>query len=339
MITIKEIAKQANVSIGTVDRVLHNRGRVAEDTKNKVMKIAKEGNYTSNVYARHLKLNKTYTIAVVLPEESNYWSMQKSGIEKGFKEYASLGFKISDHSLKNSDESALEAQIQEVIAQKPEGIIVAPTLLTSKSTALQALKESGIPFVFVDCNIPDAGSLTFVGQDASQSGKLAGQLLVPEYHNECMFYIVSSSASDLSNKTIASRIEGFKSYCTEFDVQEVNLERDGLTVAQLEKQLLEQGRAIHMFIPTCGAHGILSSMASSKEALKLCSVGYDLTENNTQLLEAGTVSYIIHQKPAKQGYTAVQALYKKIILQEDVPETHYMPIDIVTQQNLGYSER
>ncbi|MFT5641401.1 MAG: LacI family transcriptional regulator, partial [Cyclobacteriaceae bacterium] len=72
-ITIKQIAEKAGVSVGTVDRVLHNRGEVAKETREKVLKIAKEGNYSTNVFARSLKLNQSLRIAVILPDDNEYW--------------------------------------------------------------------------------------------------------------------------------------------------------------------------------------------------------------------------------------------------------------------------
>ena len=56
--TIKDIASLANVSIGTVDRVLHNRGEVNPDTRNRVMSFIEELGYTPNLIAKSLALKK-----------------------------------------------------------------------------------------------------------------------------------------------------------------------------------------------------------------------------------------------------------------------------------------
>ncbi len=56
--TVIEIAKRAGVSIGTVDRVLHNRGRVSEETRQRINAIISEEGYQPNPLARHLKRNR-----------------------------------------------------------------------------------------------------------------------------------------------------------------------------------------------------------------------------------------------------------------------------------------
>lgn len=58
MATIKEIANKVGVSIGTVDRALHNRGRVSEETKAKILTAMKELDYHPNDVAQKLTVNK-----------------------------------------------------------------------------------------------------------------------------------------------------------------------------------------------------------------------------------------------------------------------------------------
>ena len=73
--TIKDIAELSGVSKGTVDRVLHGRGKVSEKALKSVEKVLKEIDYQPNPMARSLKNNKIYTICVILPdpEQDAYW--------------------------------------------------------------------------------------------------------------------------------------------------------------------------------------------------------------------------------------------------------------------------
>lgn len=66
---IKEIASSLGISIGTVDRALHNRNGIRGDTRAKVLKMATSLNYKPNLVARRLKLNRQLRIGVHLPRE------------------------------------------------------------------------------------------------------------------------------------------------------------------------------------------------------------------------------------------------------------------------------
>ena len=66
----------AGVSIGTIDRVIHNRGEVAEKTRVKVQQYLKETNYSPNVMAQALKSKKRFHLVSLLPEssqENSFW--------------------------------------------------------------------------------------------------------------------------------------------------------------------------------------------------------------------------------------------------------------------------
>ena len=82
-IRIKDIAERAGVSVGTVDRVLHNRPNVSKTALEKVNKALKEMDYKPNVYASALAYNKSYTFYIVLPkhEQEAYWDEVEEGAQ------------------------------------------------------------------------------------------------------------------------------------------------------------------------------------------------------------------------------------------------------------------
>lgn len=73
--TISDVAEAAGVTIGTVDRVLHERGEVSEKTKEKVLRAVRELGYKTNVYASMLARNESHRIAVIMPMYSagEFW--------------------------------------------------------------------------------------------------------------------------------------------------------------------------------------------------------------------------------------------------------------------------
>src|SRR5688572_12534999 len=96
IVRIKDIAEKAEVSKGTVDRVLHNRGRVSEEARDRVLKIIQEMNYEPNLIARTLKTNKIFNIAAIIPDPliDPYWEAPKAGLEKAEKELRHYGISV-----------------------------------------------------------------------------------------------------------------------------------------------------------------------------------------------------------------------------------------------------
>ena len=75
-VRIKDIAKMADVSVGTVDRVIHGRSGVSESSRKRVEEILKQLDYQPNMYASALASNKKYAFACLLPlhEKGEYWT-------------------------------------------------------------------------------------------------------------------------------------------------------------------------------------------------------------------------------------------------------------------------
>ena len=93
--TIKDIARMAGVSAGTVDRVLHNRGDVSPQSKAKVQKVLDEIHYQPNVFAIGLAAKKKYSFICLIPYyiEHDYWHSVVSGIERaGLKKAMSMPY-------------------------------------------------------------------------------------------------------------------------------------------------------------------------------------------------------------------------------------------------------
>ena len=83
-VRISDIARMAGVSVGTVDRILHNRGKVSKTAQEKVNRVLQEVEYRPNLMARSLALKKQFNIAALIPafRPGEYWEKAAEGIDK-----------------------------------------------------------------------------------------------------------------------------------------------------------------------------------------------------------------------------------------------------------------
>ena len=103
-ITIENIAREANVSIATVSRVLNNSSSVTERTKERVNKVIQDMNYTPSAVARNLSKQKTTTIGVIIPQIDNpFFGHALRGISEVVDKngYAIMCFNMDDHYIKD----------------------------------------------------------------------------------------------------------------------------------------------------------------------------------------------------------------------------------------------
>ena len=129
LMTVKKIAELAGVSIGTVDRVLHNRGRVSTETRTKIQTIIESSGFTPNPIARSLRLNKPYRFCAILPrkdEDSGYWGLANQGIREAADELVHFGVQTSILEFDRYDSVSFRSTLATARKDQPDGLLLPP---------------------------------------------------------------------------------------------------------------------------------------------------------------------------------------------------------------------
>ena len=151
MATIKDVAKAAGVSIGTVSNIINGKTTARTDTYFRVQKAIAELNYRPSFSARNLRSNKSKLIGVLLPRLNQFYSEIYSGIIDQFRNTSYLPL------LKLSlDDPAMESVIlKDFYEAGVEGLILVPASSGSDQQLLEQLRGLQIPLVLADRNIPE----------------------------------------------------------------------------------------------------------------------------------------------------------------------------------------
>ncbi|MBN2410913.1 LacI family DNA-binding transcriptional regulator [candidate division KSB1 bacterium] len=152
-ITLKTIAHQLGISESTVSRVLNGKAskyRISKKTEEIILKTAKELNFTPNPLARSLRLNKTNTIGLVIPDISNpFFSSIARNVEQ---EARKLGYSII--LCDTEEDTDLEKESLELLElRKVDGLIISPVGQTFNY--IKRIYNNGMPIVIIDRYFPD----------------------------------------------------------------------------------------------------------------------------------------------------------------------------------------
>ncbi|MBP1992912.1 LacI family DNA-binding transcriptional regulator [Paenibacillus eucommiae] len=173
MVTIYDIAKEANVSAMTVSRVINNKGRISEATRIKVRKVMEELGYVPNTVARSLVLQQTHMLSLLIADITNpFYTTLARGAEDAAKR---LGYKLL---FGNSDESMAKEKdyVDMILSTRVDGVLFAPTGDTSLEH-LRLLEKRGIPFVLLDREVPGIKSDIVQGDSKEGARKLIDHLI------------------------------------------------------------------------------------------------------------------------------------------------------------------
>lgn len=342
---IKDIARLAGVSIGTVDRVLHNRGEVAAPTKEKILKIADDLSYSPNLMARALKSKSKLQIVVFMPEvkePDSFWHKHLVGLEKAVHECASLPVKITKVEFDIHNETNLLLKAEEVFALNPDGVLLAPVLKNETLAICHRLERLSIPFVFIDSFIADTSFLAFIGEDAYQSGRVAAQLIDFGTRPDRDILIVNLARDFGNTLHLNSRMQGFLSYFMDAGENhglKISLEiqhDDSVEVRTKMEQVMKSNPNIGAVFVTSSKTYSVAQYFESLGIKNINLIGYDLVERNVKYLRTGYIRFLLSQRPVEQIEKGIRKLYEYISVNRVPVKMEYLPIDVVTPENVNF---
>ena len=339
-ITVKDIARIAQVSIGTVDRVIHNRGRVSDATRERIEKIIEETGYSPNLQASRLSKAKTWNVAAIFPrtdQDNGFWEESARGLARANEDYAGLGLRSTHFPFDRTKPTDLRRAVQAALAEGSDALLVAPILTDAAREALAAVPW-GVPLVLFDTPLPGSVARTFVGQDAHAAGQLGARLLNLAAGPGGQLAAVAISPAD---HHIDQRIQGFRSFLdadTAGALPQVFLLEepdDPAVVDELLRYISSTLPGLTGLYVANSAVGQVADRAAAKGHRWLI-IGHDMTPGNLEALRAGRIGFLISQHPSLQTYEAVRLLWKHFAAKSKLPETLSMPIDIISPENWSY---
>lgn len=338
---VKQIARLANVSIATVDRVLHNRKGVSEATKKRINDIIKEFDYKPNIIASRLASKKVSKFAVLIPSstETEFWEAPLSGIDRAAKALKQYGIIVLKFFFDLNDKKSFLKQVDLILEEAVDGVLVAPSFVEEATQLTVLCNERKIPYVFINSDVPGQNSVCYIGPHLFCSGYQAAQLMDFAVKNGKVLLVNVSKELDQYHHLLRKE-EGFRAY---FEKNNKKLQILKLDIKQTDSSSIEEALN-KIFSEQKGIEGVfvtnsrVSSVAHyfERKNIRKVLIGYDFLKENIKYLELGIIQFLICQKPEEQGYRGIMTLHQYTDLNERRIEDQFMPIDIVTKENYRF---
>lgn len=207
-VSLRDVAKAAKVSVGTVSNVLNRPEVVAPTTLLRVQNTIKELGFVPNGFARNLRSGRGRTLGLIVPDVANpFFTEVARGVEDAAskRDYAVF--------LCNSDESATKEDryINVLIEQQVRGVLITPADV--KADRLDAMLERGISVTLLDREIK-GGKQCSVSVDDVHGGQLAIEYLVGLGHKHIAWVCGPESIPQVADRGAgvakAAKVAGIK---------------------------------------------------------------------------------------------------------------------------------
>jgi LacI family transcriptional regulator len=333
-----EIAKLANVSLGTVDRAIHNRGRVGAETRKRILGIAQQLGYKPNLAARALSVGpNAIPIAVCLPREIRYYFDQlRDGIfdEARHFEYAGLQLHyVATERLGMGEASA----VQTMIDQQPRALIITPGDPESIAPLIDEAEERNIRVVCVASDAPRSRRSTVVTVDATVAGGVAADLLGRLGPPDSEVAVVTGMLQiEDHRRTVDTFTHMFEQICPNGKVAEVieDHESEQEAYEKCFRILADNSALTGFYVTTANCLPVCRAITKLNLTQKIRIIASDLFLEMVPYFDMGVIAASIYGRPFAQGRLAVKLIVDHIMNGRHLRPKYYIAPQIITRASM-----
>lgn len=343
-IRIKDIAKLAGVSTGTVDRVLHNRGNVSESARKAVEKVLEQVDYKPNIHISGMSLKKKYHIIITTPTVSKgeYWESIHTGIQRALDEYENINVNCLIHTYNQYDIYSCRETFKEILEIPTDALIIGPTFKKETIYLTSELDKKSIPYIFVDSMVEQTSPLAFFSSNHYTCGYLMCKLVTAIMRNPSDIGILQAvRIGDKSANTTILRKNGFDNYLKEKKLTN-KVYRIPFSVLEPEKNddllsdFFHKHTDIGGIVVLNSRGNLIANYLAKNNINDIKLVCIDLTTPNIKALKNEYIDFLIGQNPERQGFMAMKTLIEFLIYRNPIQVENYMPLDILTKETIDY---
>lgn len=336
---MKDLAEALGVSIGTIDRALHNKPGINPETRKKVLRIARILGYRPNMAARYLSSRKSITLGVSIPLEIAYfYDDVRDGIFEAASAFEPLGVRLLYRPFMVLGQEEAEA-FDDLLREEIQGVVISPGYPELLKPRIEKAIRRGIPVVCVATDAPGTERLTSISVDPLANGSIAGELMGRFLPPRSRTIVVTGmqATADHAQKVKGFR-QNFRQFCPQGEIVSVIEAHDEETEAY-EKccHLLRKNPQIAgIYISTANSLPVIRALEDLGLAAKIKVIGTDFFPAMVPLIESGKIAATIYQRPREQGRIAFQTIYR--FLTEGLRPPSRIDLDpaIIMRSNLKF---
>jgi LacI family transcriptional regulator len=334
-LTLKEIAREAGVSVATIDRVMHGRSGVREETARRVREAIARHSHNPNESTYRARAMK---FAFVMPQGANIFMQMIRDNVAEMSEWLSLRKVAVEVILTDVFSASKLSETLESLVGRFDGVAVVALDHQSVRAAIDDLVASGTFVVTLVSDVPGARRHHYVGIDNVAAGRTAGTLvgrLSPVRAGK-----IGVVAGSQLLRDHAERIFGFQQVMglehAQFSLLAVveGGDQDDLNEAIVAKLIAEHPDLIGVYNVGAGTAGVAKAITEAGRESRIVFVAHDLTPFTRRCLLRGVIDAVISQDSGHEARSAIRVLMGLGRGEPMLPEQEQIRIDIIMRDNL-----
>ncbi|HYZ64414.1 MAG TPA: LacI family DNA-binding transcriptional regulator [Acetobacteraceae bacterium] len=337
-VTLRDVSREAGVSLATADRVLNNRPGVRAKTAERVRSASARLGYRANPFAARLARGASYRLAFVLPGNANpFMAALAAQVRRTAEHLAAQRAYLDIVEVAALDPAQLAATLDR-LAGEYHGVAVVALEQPDVQAAIDRLVAAGVAVVTLVSDVPGSQRLRYVGVDNVAAGRTAGLLLGRFATGRAGPVGCVIGSAELHDH--AERLQGFTALLAEAYpglrvLPPVSGRDDDARSAQAAAGLLaEHPDLVGIYAAGAGTAGVARALRQAGRARETIFVAHELSEAARLLLQDGTLDAIINQDAGHEARSAARILLAHLTGEPILDEQERIRIEIFVRENL-----
>ena len=334
--TLSDVARAAGVSYATADRVINNRGNVAEKSSEKVRKAVAALGYVRNIAAANLSRGRIYKLAFLIPQGSNaFFNRIHQHIIHTAEHQQREGVTVEVIKVAAFAVEGLQESLLALLERDIDGIAIVGLQSTALEAPLAQLRARGVAVVGLVSDLPQTSRAAYIGIDNIAAGRTAARTVGLSHGGNSGR--VQTFVGSMEARDHAERLSGFREVLEAdfpfIEVLDPIMTKDDALVLQAQTQeLLSNPKLTALYNVGAGNSGLIRALQKAKGKRPFCVV-HELVAHSRQALLERHIDLVIDQRPdveINRAFTVLRAL----IDEKDLPPVPDLVPTIYVRDNL-----
>ncbi len=337
--TAHDVAREARVSLATVDRVLNGRDGVREATVKRVNGAIEKLGYVRDLTAANLARQRMYRFVFVLPDGQGQFleGLQKSiseAVENAIYERISARIVL----ISNRNQTAMTRDLKALDPSEIDGLAIMAHETPIVRDTIARLKKQGVAVVSLVADQPNSDRDHFVGFDNVSAGRTAGTLLgrfVGPKTGKVAVVVTSMHARDMIERRL-----GFDRVVAEHfpeltPLPSIEAYDDPKMARELTLRCLEQNPdVVAVYSVGASVRGVADALKEHAAPERIICIDHELTDNSRDLLEQGVLDAVINQNTGHLARSAMRVMRAKCDNAPVLASQEHIRIEVLIRENL-----
>ncbi len=337
-LTLKDIAREAGVSVATIDRVLHGRSGVRAETARRVREAIARHSFRPSIAAAELARGRAMRFAFVMPTGSNIFMQMILGQVAEMSGWLAARRTTVETVVTDVFNPEILTETLECLAGRYDGVAVVALDHQSVRAAIDDLVQGGTLVVTLVSDVPGSRRQHYVGIDNVAAGRTAGTLVgrlvrrrpgkigiiagsqLLRDHAERIFGFHQVMGLEYPELTVLGLVEGG--------------DQDSLNENLMARLLLDHPDLVGVYNVGAGTPGVAKAITDAERERDIVFIAHDLTHFTRRCLLRGVMDAVISQDPGHEARSAIRVLMSLVRNEPILAEQEKIRIDIVMRDNL-----